>query len=422
MNPTDSGSARGSLEGLTILDLSVALAGPLVTFNLASLGANVIKIESPAGSDIARANPPYLGSRGLHNSPMEDDDISVSMMDRARGKSSVTLDLKQDEGRKIFLRLAANADVVIENMSSGTAERLGVGYEAVRAVNEGIVYCSITAFGQASAYDNVKGMDILIQAASGLMSSTGFPDGPPLRVGIPIGDIVGSLYASMGILAAIRERDRTGTGQRVDVGLLDALVTLIAEEHFESDARPAGVPVRSGNSHDRLAPFGAYAASDGFVALAAPADGMVANLFQAIGRPELTEDPRFASRGARAHNSAALNEILSAWFATRTTHDAVDHLRGQFGVPVVEVLDPRVAIRDPDHLKSGAVTRLVHPTLGENYGEPLLGTGMPIQFSRSRVDTSRPASLLGADTRGILRGLLQLSDDEIAELKRKEVI
>jgi crotonobetainyl-CoA:carnitine CoA-transferase CaiB-like acyl-CoA transferase len=416
-----SGS-RGALDGLVVLDLSVALAGPLATFHFASMGATVIKIESPAGSDIARYNPPYLGSRGLHNSPMEGDDISVSMMDRARGKSNVTLDLKSPEGRDLFLRLAARADVVIENMSRGTAERIGVGYRAVREVNPGIVYCSISAFGTATSYSDVKGMDIMIQAASGLMGATGFADGPPLRTGIPIGDIVGSLYAAIGILAAVRERDRTGSGQHVEVSLLDSLVTLIAEEHFDIDPTPADVPLRTGNSHDRLAPFGAYATSDGYVALAAPADGMAHTVFTAIDRPDLLEDPQFAQRGLRAKNSAALNEILSEWFAARTSAEAIARLRGEFGLPVVEVLDPRVAIRDPDHLESGAVTRLAHPVLGADYGEPLLGMGTPIRFSESVVDSSRPASMLGADTRAVLSDLLGLSESDLEELHRKNVI
>lgn len=414
--------AAGALDGLVVLDLSVALAGPLVTFNLASMGATVIKIESPDGSDIARYNPPYLGSRGIHTMPMEGDDISISMMDRARGKQSITLDLKSPEGRDIFLRLAAQADIVIENMSSGTAERLGVGYEAVRATNERVVYCSVSAFGEGSSYGDVKGMDILIQAASGLMSATGFADGPPLRSGVPIGDIVGALYATIGILSAIRERDLTGHGQQVKVALLDTLVTLIAEEHFETDPRPAEQPLRSGNSHDRLAPFGAFAARDGFVALATPADAMAHNMFLGIGRPDLVDDERFAKRGARAKNSDALNEILAEWFAARSVDEIIETLRVKFAVPVVKVLDPREAIREPEHLASGAVTALKHPTLGDTYGEPLLGTGLPIRFSRSAVDTSRSAPTLGQNTHDLLRSMLGLSDDDIDELRTKRII
>jgi crotonobetainyl-CoA:carnitine CoA-transferase CaiB-like acyl-CoA transferase len=415
-------SSRGPLDGLVVLDLSVALAGPLVTFNLAGLGATVIKVESPGGSDIGRNNPPYLGSRGVHNSAMEGDDISVSMMDRARGKSSITIDLKTERGREIFLALAEQADVVIENMSLGTVDRLGVGFDAVRAVNPGVVYCSITAFGGAETYRDIKGMDILIQAASGLMASTGFADGPPVRVGIPVGDIVGSLYASVGILAAIRERDRTGVGQRVDISLLDTLAALVAEEHFDADPRPAEKSMRSGNSHDRLAPFGSFAAADGHVALAASADHFAHALFRAIGRADLIDDPRFAGRGARSHNSDELNAILSEWFGARTVTEILTVLRDENGVAVVEVLDPRDAVRDPDLLRSGAVTTLEHPTLGADYGTPLLGSGLPIRFSESRVDVSRPAPLLGADTDATLQRMLGLTPDELDELHRTRVI
>lgn len=412
---------KGPLDGLVILDLSVALAGPLVTFNFASMGATVLKVESPGGSDIGRANPPYAGSRGLHNSRMEGDDISISMMDRARGKRSITLDLKQEEGHRLFLELAAHADVVIENMSSGTVERLGVGYEDVRAVNERIIYCSISAFGDAPAYRGVKGMDILIQAASGVMSSTGFADGPPLRVGIPIGDIFGSMYAAMGILAALRERDRSGKGERVDISLLDCLVAMVAEEHFDAEGLPPEVPVRSGNTHNRLAPFGAYPAADGYVALAAPADAMVEALFRAIDRPELVDDARFDNRGARAANSEALNSILTEWFSTRSVHDIIERLHTRFAVPVVEVRDPRDAVGDAEHLKSGAVTELAHPTLDDGYGARVLGTGFPVRFSRSTVDTSKPPPILGADTADVLTAL-GLSEEQLETLRQQRVI
>lgn len=415
-------SSSGPLAGLVILDLSVALAGPLVTFNFASMGATVLKVESPGGSDIGRANPPYAGSRGLHNSRMEGDDISISMMDRSRGKRSVTLDLKQEEGHRLFLELAAHADVVIENMSSGTAERLGVGYEDICAVNDRIIYCSISAFGETEEYRGVKGMDILIQAASGVMSSTGFADGPPVRVGIPIGDIFGSMYAGMGILAALRERDRSGKGDRVDISLLDCLVAMVAEEHFDAEEIPADSPVRSGNMHNRLAPFGAYPAADGHVALAAPSDVMVASLFRAIDRPELIDDVRFDNRGARAANSEALNELLTEWFSTRPVRDIIQRLHKEFDVPVVEVRDPRDAVGDPEHLQSGAVTELFHPTLGDGYGARVLGTGFPVRFSRSTTDTSKPPPILGSDTAEILSSMLGLSDEQLETLRQQRVI
>ena len=301
---------EGTLSGVRVLDLSVALAGPFATFNLAGLGADVIKIEAPGGSDIGRGNPPYLGSRGLHSEGMVGDDISVSMLDRSRGKRSVTIDLKQDEGRELFLRLVEHADLVVENMSAGTADRLRVGYADVRKVNPAILYCSISAFGEGSPFDDMKGMDIHIQALSGLMSATGFADGPPVRVGIPIGDIVGSLYATIGILAAIRHRDRTGEGQHIRVSLWEALTTLVATEHFDAEPGEPRAVVRSGNSHERLTPFGAYQTLDGYMALGATTDALVVQLFRAMERLDLIDDPRFASRGARLANSAALNDIV----------------------------------------------------------------------------------------------------------------
>ena len=256
------------LEGIRVLDLTVALAGPYGALMLGGLGAEVIHIEAPGGGDIARTNPPYIGPNGVAFGVRADDEVSLSILNRGRNKKSVTLDLKSAKGREVFFRLVKESDVVLENMSEGTAQRLGVGYEQVSRVNPRIVYGSISAFGEPSIYPGLKGMDILIQALSGLMEVTGFADGPPTRVGIPIADLMTPLFAVNGILAALIQRGRTGEGQHVQVSMLDCLASMVAEEHFDIPAED-GAPMRSGNSHDRLVPFGVYPCRDGAVAICA---------------------------------------------------------------------------------------------------------------------------------------------------------
>ena len=260
---TTDGQDEGSvgltrpLEGIRVLDLTVALAGPYCSLLLAGMGAEVIKIEGPNGGDIARTNPPYFGPDGFHFDRMEEGDVSISILARARNKKSITLDLKTESGREIFMRLVKLSDVMVENLSDGAAARLGVGYDVVRAANKKIVYASISGLGDPSPFPGLKVMDIIVQALSGIMSATGMPDGPPIRVGIPIADLLAPLYATSGILAALLQRGRTGVGQHVKVSMLDCLASLLAVDHFDVYQR-AGLSPRTGNFKHRAAPFGLY--------------------------------------------------------------------------------------------------------------------------------------------------------------------
>ena len=293
------------LEGIRVIDLTVALAGPYGALLLGGLGAEVIHIEAPGEGEIARTNPPFVGPRGLSLEAKALDETSLTIVNRGRNKKSVTLDLKSPKGRELFFRMVEQADVVMENMSEGAAKRLGVGYDAVKAANPRVVYASISAFGEPSVCPGVKGMDIMVQAMSGLMAATGFADGPPTRVGVPIADMVTPLYAVNGILAALIQRGRTGRGQHVTVSMLDCLASIVAEEHFDVFGA-AGVPLRTGNSHDRLTPFGVYACKDGHAAIVAFRPEWMRGLLEALGRPELLTDPRFASRGPRMKNAKVL--------------------------------------------------------------------------------------------------------------------
>jgi formyl-CoA transferase len=413
------GQGPGPLEGLRVLDLTVALAGPFCTLLLAGLGAEVIKIEAPGGGDIARWNPPYLGRRGVHFDLPEDDDMSLSMLNRARNKKSVTLDLKSERGRTMFFELARRADVVVENFSEGTAERLGVGYDAVRVVNDRIVYCSISGLGADSPYPELKAMDIIVQALGGIMEMTGFPDGPPVRVGIPLGDLLAPLYAFGGLLAALWHRERTGVGQHLDVSLLDSLASLVAVEHPDVSER-LGQPPRSGNVLNRLAPFGVYEARDGYVAIGAAADPWAHGLFEAMGRPDLVDDERFAHRGPRAANADALNAMIEAWTKERSTDEIVEELYEKRRVPAARVRGPHEVLHDPFLAERGAVVPLCHPTLPE--AEALRGSGMPLRYSHSSSGFDRPAPALGQHNDEVYGQLLGLGPGELEQLTHDRII
>jgi crotonobetainyl-CoA:carnitine CoA-transferase CaiB-like acyl-CoA transferase len=406
------------LEGIRVLDLTVALAGPYAALLLGGLGAEVIHIESPGGGDVARTNPPFIGPRGVAFGAKAEDEVSLSIVNRGRNKKSVTLDLKSAKGREIFFRLVEQSDVVIENLSEGAAQRLGVGYEDVCLINPRIVYASISAFGEPSVYPGLKGMDILVQALSGLMEVTGFSDGPPTRVGVPIADMVTPLFAINGLLAALIQRGRTGEGQHVQVAMLDCLASIMAEEHFDLPAEP-DAPTRTGNSHDRLVPFGTYACSDGFVAICAFRPEWMSALLDAMGRPELLDDPRFASRGPRMKHAAALNELIEAWTISQTTEAVRRELFEKRAVPVVRVRTPGEGLNDPALHARGAVTTLEHPLMGRVRA---MGMGNPIRFSKAHAQLDVPAQDLGQANQEILGGLLKMSDREMDELRAAGVI
>jgi crotonobetainyl-CoA:carnitine CoA-transferase CaiB-like acyl-CoA transferase len=406
------------LEGIRVLDLTVALAGPYGALLLGGLGAEVIHIEAPGEGEIARTNPPFVGPRGVSFGAKADDEVSLSIVNRGRNKKSVTLDLKSAKGRELFFRLVKESDVIIENMSEGTAQRLGVGYEQASRVNPRIVYSSISAFGEPSVYPGLKGMDILVQALSGLMEVTGFADGPPTRVGIPVADIATPLFAVNGILAALIQRGRTGEGQHVKVSMLDCLASMVAEEHFDI-AAAAGAPMRSGNSHDRLVPFGVYPCTDGHVAICAFRPEWMKGMLDAMGRPELLDDPRFSSRGPRMKHAAALNELIEAWTHTLSTADVARELFDKRGVPVVRVRTPTEVLEDPVLHERGAVVTLEHPRMGKVHA---VGMGNPIQFSKAHAQFDLPAQDIGEANADIYGGLLKLSAGEMDELRAARII
>jgi crotonobetainyl-CoA:carnitine CoA-transferase CaiB-like acyl-CoA transferase len=261
-------------------------------------------------------------------------------------------------------------------------------------------------------------MDIIVQALSGIMEVTGEPDNPPTRWGLPIADLVAPLYAVNGILAALIHRGRTGEGQQVMVSMLDCLASMVAEEHFDVFSE-AGYPLRSGNFHDRLVPFGVYGTRDGYVAIVAFNPDWFKALMEVIGEPQLADDPRFSSRGPRMKHAKELNARVDAWTRQHTSEEVVRELRDKRGVPSAPVRSPMQVLRDPLLHASGALMKLSHPRLGEL---DAVGMGLPIRFSKTKSQFDEPATELGAANEEIYRRLLKLGDEDLSKLRADRVI
>lgn len=417
-NPTKPNSFPRPLDGVTVLDMTVALAGPFATLLLAGLGARVIKIENPAAGDTSRSNPPYLGKNGATLTRENEDDISISALNRLRNKLGITLNLKAPEAREVFADLVKSADVVVENFSRGTLERLGVGYAYAREINPRIIYCSITGFGGAGDPGSGKAMDAMIQALSGVMLTSGKPDDPPVRVGVPFADLCAPLFAVIGVLAALHQVQATGTGQHVDVSMLGALTTMVACESFDILER-CGVPLRTGQTMPRLAPFGVYPTQDGFIAVCAPTDLFAQSLFAAMGRPELSTDERFGTRDLRVKNSDELDALVERFTRSMTTAQAIAKLDSA-GVPSAEVRHPDAAMRDPRVVARRETVPLPHPKYGD-VGD-VYGMGMPIHFSGATAEFDRPAPALGEHNEAVYGGILGYSPEKIEALRSRKVI
>jgi crotonobetainyl-CoA:carnitine CoA-transferase CaiB-like acyl-CoA transferase len=405
------------LEGLVVLDLTTALAGPYATLLLAGLGARIIKIENPStGGDAARNNSPYLTPDGLDLSRGAETNLSVSILSRGRNKESMTLDLKHPRGKRLFLEMVENADIVVENFSAGVTQRLGIDYPALRAVNPRIVYTSISGFGADGGDD--RAMDSIIQALSGMMMTAGEPGGEPVRFGVPVGDLAAPLFAVIGTLGAIVQRSRTGVGQHVDVSMLGALTSLVAAEPFDA-YEEIGLEYRTGAYVPRLAPFGLFQAADGWFAICAPTDKFAHGVLRAMGRPELAEDERFARRDRRVVNSAELHSMIADWSRELSVSEVLADLGAQ-QVPVAPVREPRDAVRDPRVLKRNEVVRLTLPD-GQS-GAEVYGPGIPFLMSESDTSLDRPAPHLGANTDAVLADLLGYDATQVEELRGEGVV
>jgi formyl-CoA transferase len=404
------------LDGVLVLDLGRIVAGPLCTFLLASLGATVIRIDQPGG-DVSWKSPPFVGPDGATNEgPRQDDAISLAHLKRDRGKRSIVLDLETAEGRAILVRLAARADVLVQNYRPSTLERLGLDYEALAAVNPRLVYCAISGYGLTGPYRDRMAMDIAIQAASGFMARSGFPDGPPVKAGPTVGDQVPGVYAALGILAALRQREQTGLGQLVDVGMFDVVASLVWDEPIELYDEQ-GLGVRWGNSDPRGGPLNVYPTTDGWVALVVGSDTHWQHICALMERPDLAVYG--ATLADRTRHLEELDHTVATWCATWNTAALADAL-GEAGIPSSPVVDP-IDLRDDPHVAArGTLTDLVHPaTPGRPSG--YLGTSLPIRLS-AFTPALAPAETLGASTGQVLSELLELTDAELDDLRSRHVI
>ncbi|MCA1196961.1 CoA transferase [Sphingomonas sp. R647] len=406
------------LEGLRVIDLTRALAGPYATLLLAGLGAEVIKVEDPKGGDLARDNSPYVGRDGITVERKHEDDVSISHLTRARGKLGVSLNLKSPEAKEVFLDLVRTADIVVENFTAGTAERLGVGYEAAKAANPRIIYCSLSGFG-ATAPEGGKAMDIIIQALSGAMYASGGPGEPPVRIGIPIADMLAPVFSVIGILSALEQRHRTGIGQHIDVSMLGALTSFVAIENWSAMAA-AGMQARTGLTVQRLSPFGVFECADGYVAVVAVHEKLAQGLFRAMGRPELSDDPRFANRDSRVANAVVLEETINGWSRQHSVEHVVAVLEAE-GVPVAPVRHPEDALDDPRVVARHEAVPVAHPSYSSQVN--LRTAGIPIVFSDADTgfDDVTPI-LVGEHNDRVLATTLGYDAERIAALRERGVI
>ncbi len=390
------------LEGVRVLDFTRVLAGPYCTAMLADLGAEVIKIEPPQGDDQRHMGRMVQGE-------------STNFILNNRGKKSVRLDMKLPEGRRIARELAARSDVVIENFKPGVADRLGIGYAELSELFPRLVYCSISGFGQNGPNAERPSYDVVAQAMSGLMSLTGEADGAPTLIGESIGDICAGMFAAWGVMAALYDRERGGRGRRVDVAMFDSLLamqpTALAQYLFGGVA-----PVRVGNRHPLSSPFGAYAARDGHLVIAAANDKLFQAVADTIGRPGLPADPRFRSDGERSRNDAALRPLIEAWSKTLSVEEAVAAM-SRAGVPAAPIQDTAQAVDSEQARVRRLTTRAAHPVLGETelVEQPVHFSGMP----RGELGS---APTLGQHSDAVLADVLGMDAAAIGDLRAAGVI
>jgi CoA:oxalate CoA-transferase len=406
------------LDDITVLDMTVALAGPFATLLLAGLGARVIKVENPTSGDQCRENAPYLGAEGASLVRRSADDVSVSAINRLRNKLGISLNLKHPEARSVFADLVKKSDILVENYSRGTLDRLGVGYTWLHEVNPRLVYCSITGFGSEDDSSPAKAMDTMIQAQSGMMYTSGGPQDPPIRVGIPMADLCAPMFGVIGVMAAIHQAQRTGVGQHIDVSMLGALTMMVSVEPFDLLER-CGMPQRTGQTLPRLAPFGIYPTKDGFIAICAPTEAMARGFFTAAGYPELSDDERFATRDARVKNFQELDDFIERFACSLTSSEALARLE-RAGVPAAEVRAPYAAMRDPRVVGRSETVPLLHPKYGAV--EDVYGMGMPITFSGSNIGFDQPPPALGEHNDRVYGQILGYSSERITQLRTQKVI
>ena len=400
----------GPLSHIRVLDLSRVLAGPWAGQNLADLGAEVIKVERPKTGDDARAyGPPWM-----KDPSGKETSEAAYFMAANRGKKSITVNLNHAEGQRLVRELAAKCDVLIENYKFGDLDRYGLGYKDLSKLNPGLVYCSVTGFGQTGPYREKPGYDFMAQGMAGLMSITGEPEGTPgggpMRVGVPVIDIFTGMYATIAICAALANRAVTGRGQHLDVALLDSCMALLANQGM-SYLATGETPKRIGNTHPTIVPYQVFPTADGAIILACGNDNLFAKFCAVAKREELLRDERFAKNANRVKHRTTLVPILEEVFRERSTAAWVEALE-KAGVPCGPINTVAQAFADPQVQARGMQIRLPHPLAGE---VPLMGR--PMKFSGTPLEHQLAPPLLGQHADEILEQMLGIGAEERAKLR-----
>ena len=395
-------SARPPLAGVRVVDLTRVLAGPFCSMMLGDMGAEVIKVEEPGKGDDTRTWPPFSGGE------------STYFMSVNRNKKSLTLNLKAPEGQRILRRLIRRSDVLLENFRPGTMARLGLGYETLKRSNPRLVYCAISGFGESGPEAGRPGYDLIVQGESGLMDLTGFPDGPPVKVGTSIADLVAGIEACHGVVLALYARQRTGKGQKVEVAMLDVMASLLTYQagiYFATGQRPA----RRGNQHPSIVPYEVFKAADAYLTVGVANNSLWERLCQALDRPDLARDGRFDSEAKRVEARQTLIPLLNGIFATRRAEEWLARF-DKAGVPAGRIKSVAEVCESPHLLERGMIVSLPHPK-----AESVKVFGVPIRLQATPGRVSTPPPLLGQHTDEILTRVAGLSRAEVGRLRARGI-
>ncbi len=393
----------GPLSGIRVIDLTRVLAGPFAAMSLGDMGAEVIKVEEPSKGDDTRGWPPFVAGEATYF-------LSVN-----RNKKSLTLNMKPPEGQDVLRRLIAKSDVVLENFRPGTMERLGFGYGQLRKDNARLIYCSISGFGESGPESNRPGYDLIVQGESGVMDLTGFADGPPVKVGNSIGDLVAGMAAAQGIALALLARERTGKGQKVEIGMVDVMASLLTYQaglYWNAGGRPG----RRGNQHPSIVPYEVFQAEDAYLTLGVANNSLWERACRALGREDLAKDPRFDTEANRVANRAALIPILNETFGSRPAAEWLAKL-DRHGVPAGRIKTVAEVCESPHLRERGMVVSLAHPKAGA-----ITVMGVPIRLHETPGAAVLPPPLLGEHTDEILTRLLRMPKTKIDALRAAGVI